>query len=139
MKKILIIFLLLIGICSCVDSSKSSSGKTYVGNITNKATFEKYLSYSSSYIEQGNSSTGYYVVITVNVTSLNSNYYFEDLQFSIKGDKSTSKKYSVPTNGSLVVTCNSMSYSSRDSRAYFLMTLEAGQIKMVSGKVYKTN
>ena len=138
MKKAYLLILPCVLFClsSCVNDDDKSS-KTFLADISSAASFEKYLSYSYSYTEQGNNSTGFYVVITVNIASLDSSYYFENLHFTISGDKNFTKSYSVPTNGNLTVSCNSTSYSSRDDRAYFLMTLTAGKIKTVSGKVYR--
>ena len=129
-------FLFTMMSCGSGNNNTSEPDKVFLGTISNKATFENYLNHSSSYIESGNESSGYYVVITVIITSLDESYYFENLQLSISGDKDL-KKYKIPTDGNLTITCNSQTYTSRESRSYYLMTSLSGNINNPSGTVYK--
>lgn len=133
LTKILCGFVLLtatIASTSCGNNQKNVNTEEYIGSLS-KSNYKQYLGVTSSYTEEG-SDKNYYLIVSMNIYNLDSSYIFKDAKFSIGA-----KSYSLPTDGNLSFTYNTMSVSSKTGNAYLNLKLFAGNIGAFSGSIYK--
>ncbi len=128
------IFLLTCGfLTGCHDDKEE---KTFIGYINDKSSFEQYLNYTSTYTEHG-SDGAYYLLFSVNIYSLNEDYYFEDCKATFNADGIPNKYYNIPTNGNVQLNIQTQNYKTKESMN--TIKLLGCKVVFASGQVYKKN
>ena len=115
---------------SCGNNQKSVNTEEYIGTLS-KSNYKQYLGVTSSYTEEG-SNGNYYLIVSMNIYNIDNSYIFKDAKFRVE-----SKSYSLPTDGNLSFTYNTISVSSKTGNAYLNLKLFAGNIGSFSGDIYK--
>ena len=122
----------LFALCSCGSNGEAGDSEQFVTSLNNN-NYSAYLGKSSSFIESG-SAGAWYLVVTVRIYPLDDAYKFVNAKATCYY-----KTYSLPTDGNLTFTYNTIEYPSKDSSSWNLAKVFARDPSIsFSGQIYKT-